>query len=297
VNSGAGWNAPAPERTEAEGLSCQIVAGAPPQVSNARDPGGTIRRTVDAAGNALGQGIQGLANATGSWFTRAGDSIRTGDYRGAGRQVGQVTGELAMTFVPGLGVVGKLGLAGRLASAGGRVTSLAGTGAALVGNAARAIPVLGRGSAGMAKALSASKSAVGAGTRILDDVAVHGKLQYHSIRARLDVARQGMTRGQREALVRARTSAERNRLQNLFRGQRHDTFLRKRVGDDGFLMNRIAPGPRRVPKGGLAPDFVRRSPRAGSPQWYDLTTRGSWQRHRVKYRPLGDGARVFRFLN
>jgi hypothetical protein len=131
-------------------------------------PGGTIRRTVDAAGNAIGQGIQGIANATGSWFTRAGDSIRTGDYRGAGRQVGQVTGELAMTFVPGLGVVGKLGLAGRLASAGGRVTSLAGTGASLVGNAARVIPVLGRGSAGMAKALSASKSAVGAARSKVD---------------------------------------------------------------------------------------------------------------------------------
>ena len=66
------------------------------------------------------------------------------------------------------GVVGKLGLAGRLASAGGRVTSLAGTGASMVGNAARAIPVLGRGSAGMAKALSASKSAVGAARNKVD---------------------------------------------------------------------------------------------------------------------------------
>jgi hypothetical protein len=60
-------------------------------------------------------------------------------------------------------VVGKLGLAGRLASAGGRVTSLAGTGAALVGNAARAIPVLGRGSSPITRALTAAKSAGGEG--------------------------------------------------------------------------------------------------------------------------------------
>jgi hypothetical protein len=84
----------------------------------------------------------------------------------AGSPVPATPSAPATTAAPG--VVGKLGLAGRLASAGGRVTSLAGTGASMVGNAARAIPVLGRGSAGMAKALSASKSAVGAARNKVD---------------------------------------------------------------------------------------------------------------------------------
>jgi RHS repeat-associated protein len=231
----------------------------------ARDPGGTIRRTVDAAGNALGQGIQGLANATGSWFTRAGDSIRTGDYRGAGRQLGQVAGELAMTFVPGLGVVSKLGLAGRLASAGGRVTSLAGRGASLVGNAARAIPVLGRGSAGMAKALSASKSAVGAGTtRLRHALDFEGRAITRRLDAHVQTAQSKATLTERQL-----AAVKRNpRLEKMFRGERIDNLVRESVRGDDFLKPRVT----MTPRGKFGPDFHRQGPK-GYTRWFDVTTK------------------------
>ena len=182
-----------------------------------------------------------------------------------------------MTFVPGLGVVGKLGLAGRLASAGGRVTSLAGTGASLVGNAARAIPVLGRGSAGMAKALSASKSAVGAGTtRLRHALDFEGR----AITRRLDVHVQ-TAQSKATLTPRQLAAVDRNpRLEKMFRGERIDNLVRKSVKDDTFLEPRVT----MTPRGKFGPDFHRQGPK-GYTRWFDVTTKKkpTIAAHRKKY--------------
>src|SRR5262249_10161308 len=110
----------------------------------------------------------------------------------------------------------------------------------------------------------------------------------------VDVARHGLTPRQSAAVAR-KTGAERDRLAALFKGERHDKYLRDRVADDKFLNGRVTAGPRRLPKGHVSPDFLRVNPRGASPSWYDLTTQKAWAAHQKKYTSFGDGKRIWRF--
>ena len=51
----------------------------------ARDPGGTIRRTADAAGNALGAAVKGAQDLAASTVDRVGTAWKTGNFRELGR--------------------------------------------------------------------------------------------------------------------------------------------------------------------------------------------------------------------
>ncbi|HVM29949.1 MAG TPA: LamG-like jellyroll fold domain-containing protein [Candidatus Limnocylindrales bacterium] len=153
-----------------------------------RDPGGNIRRAVDSAGNALGNGFNSLVNGTANWFQRAGDKLRTGDFRGAGQMSGRIGGEIGLSFVPVAGILSKAGLVGRLATAGNRVTSLAGRGSSAVGNLSRTIPAAGRASSAVTKAVTASKTYIGVAKHKVDTFTRGTACKMHSFAAHTLVA-------------------------------------------------------------------------------------------------------------
>jgi RHS repeat-associated protein len=100
--------------------------------SFARDPGGTVRRAVDNAGNALGGVARGLDGAIRGAVDKVTTAWKTGDFRGLGR----MTGEVGFNFIPVGAILGKVGILGKLTTAGSKVTAVTGRAGAAVTRAA-----------------------------------------------------------------------------------------------------------------------------------------------------------------
>ncbi len=100
--------------------------------SFARDPGGSIRRVVDGAGSALGAAAKGFEGAVRGAVDKVSTAWRTGNFR----ELGRMTGEVGFNFIPVGGIVGRLGMVGRLTTAGSRITTTAGRATAGLGRAA-----------------------------------------------------------------------------------------------------------------------------------------------------------------
>jgi RHS repeat-associated protein len=120
-----------------------------------RDPAGSVRRAVDSAGNALGAVADGLVNAGRGALDRVSHAWDTGNFRELGRMTGRVVGEVALSLVP-VGALAKAGTVGRLLSGAARV----GTGGSRIARPVAA--VAGRAGPALNKALTASRTVVGA---------------------------------------------------------------------------------------------------------------------------------------
>ncbi|MEX2548470.1 MAG: polymorphic toxin-type HINT domain-containing protein [Chloroflexota bacterium] len=79
-----------------------------------RDPAGSTRRIVNSVSNGWDALYDAAATGVQNTLDRASNAWNTGNFRELGRITGRVVGEVALTFVPVAGLVGKLGTVGRL---------------------------------------------------------------------------------------------------------------------------------------------------------------------------------------
>jgi hypothetical protein len=107
----------------------------------------------------------------------------------------------------------------------------------------------------------------------LNDPAFQALLE-HVENAKLTFAEEGFTPAQTEAIERAATPAERDRLRAMYYGDRIDGLVKASVNNDARL-NHLGISERFQP----GPDFFD----PATDTWYDLTTARSWPDHVASY--------------